>query len=461
MNKIFNIIYLVFSIFLILFTFVDISSLGLEYILKIISLILVCLLLIIYKKSKFFKKIKISDDMFFYLMLIGIGIRFIVLFLEYGSLFADYANFYNDAKMFYEGKGISSYTATFPHLIPYIVMLANLFKIFGINYKVVVGVNILFDLLVFFVLKKYYKDNKLSLLWLFCPINILWCGMCHTVVITNSLLVISFVLFDKLINNIDNNKKLMIIVILFSVVLSIANLFRPIMIVVLIALFIFLLFRINNKNKIIKYIIIYGCILLVYIGCNKIYFNLEKKFIDDSISSVGMGWNLYVGSNVDSNGTWNIEQQSEFSLISIEKSPTEVQEYFFDKSIDAYIDNGLVKNMKLFWNKSVILVGEQIEFSCLVFDNSLMKNMDKTLFYFIYFISSIFHYFLLVINLLVSYISIKIKKIDYALFIQLFVIGVVSSHLLVEVSPRYSMSLFVGYIFIVILNVKNIRKLLK
>ena len=307
--------------------------------------------------------------MFFYLILIGIGIRFIILFLEYGSLFADYANFYNDAKMFYEGKGISSYTATFPHLIPYIVMLANLFKVFGINYKVVVVVNIIFDLFAFFVLKKYYKDSKVSLLWLFCPINILWCGMCHTVVITNSLLVISFIILDKIIKNIDkfDNKKLLIKVILFSVVLSIANLFRPIMVVVLIAFFIILLFKMNNKSKIIKYIIVYSCCILVYIGCNKIYFNLEKNYIDNSISSVGMGWNLYVGSNVDSNGTWNIEQQSEFSMVSNEMTPTEVQEYFFDKSIDAYINNGFVKNIKLFWNKSLILMGEQTLFSCLVF----------------------------------------------------------------------------------------------
>ena len=48
MKKFLNIIYFVFSIFLILFTFIDVSDFGLEYILKVISLIIVCLLLIIY-----------------------------------------------------------------------------------------------------------------------------------------------------------------------------------------------------------------------------------------------------------------------------------------------------------------------------------------------------------------------------------------------------------------------------
>lgn len=460
MRKVFSIVYFFFSILIILFTFNDVINFEIESLLKIFSFFLAILLFLFYREDDRLKKICNNDYVIFFLIVCGIIIRIILLFLDYGNLFADYANFHGEAIYFFKGKGITKYTATFPHLIPYVVVLGSLFKVFGVNYKVVVGLNIIFDLLASFVLGKYFEDKKISLLWLFNPINVLWCGMCHPVVITNSLLVISFVLLINVIKYIDkndSNKKLYINVIFFSILLSIANLFRPIMVIVLIAFVIFLLFKVNNKN-IYKYLIVVVSCLMIYFCCNDIYFRLERKFISSEVASSTVGWNLYVGSNIDSTGTWNIEQQSLFAMVFDDMTPTEIQEYFLDKSIDNYKKNGLLNNLKLFWDKSIILMKNPSEFSCLVFDNSLSLNMDRRLFYLIYFISYVFHYILLIINLVISYLFLKNKKIDNSFLLQLFIIGVVSSHLFVEVSVRYSMPLFVGYILIVIINREKLVK---
>lgn len=449
MKKVFSAIYFLFSFLLIICTFFYYDTT------RVLGFILALgLIILMYKKPK-----KLNDKKLNILLAIGILARIILIFLNYGEPYSDYQNFYNSSINFANYGTINKYIEVFPHLIYYIICLGSIFKLFGTSYTLVVILNVVIDILTALILIKFFKSKTAGVIWLLNPINIMWCSIAHPTVITNFFLLLSFLILFKLLNSLNkNNKKdLYKKAIFFSAILSIANLFRPIMIILLIALLIYFFILKINKKDLTKYLIVTITILGSYFIFNKSISFMTNNLLSNNIADTTVGWNIYVGSNMKSNGTWNEEQQIEFNkLFNSNTSPNEIQEHFLEKGVNQYKNNGLINNIKLFIKKAIVLVGSPDSLTCYVFNKMQSNSIPNYIQFILKIITSTSYYILLLFNIIFAYKKLRnINRNDDIYILQLFIIGVISSHLLVEVSPRYCLMLIVPYTLLILISKKD------
>jgi hypothetical protein len=235
--------------------------------------------------------------------------------------------------------------------------------------------------------------------------------------------------------------------IIFSILLAVANLFRPIMIILLIAIFIYLLILKFDRKTFFKYLLVVRIIFGSYFLLNKSILSLTKYYLSDDIADKTVGWNIYVGSNLKSSGTWNEKQQTEFDkMFYSSATANEIQEYFLEKGINQYKSNGIVNNLLLFVKKGIILIKDPDSLTCYVFNKMQKQSLNNYVLFFIKFLAAVSYYVLLLFNVIFAYYRLKKKDgNDYFYILQLFIIGIVCSHLFVEVSPRYCLVLIVPY----------------
>ena len=212
---------------------------------KILGTVLAIIGLILLKKFKINNKY-----LFIILLIIPFIIRFSLLFLDYGPLVSDYEWFYNNAVAFSKGMSLDkNYIALFPYLHLYVIVLGTFFKILGSQYSVVVFTNLLLELIGIFFLYQTVKNKshskKLLFLYLYNPFSILWIPMCHSVIAVNTFLIIVFYFFLK----IDFSKKYILYSLLTGIFMGIANNFRPVLIIFVIAIAIYYINLIFRKYK--------------------------------------------------------------------------------------------------------------------------------------------------------------------------------------------------------------------
>lgn len=388
-------------------------------------------------------KKNIKKIIFISIITIGILIRILLLCINYSELtgVSDYQTFFSNSASFCESNKISqkTYVELFPFLIPYMILLGSFFKIATISYKSVVLLNIILDLLTAIVL--YFSfDNKnikivLPCLWLLNPVNLIWCTICCPVVAVNFGILLSIFIFSKLLKNI-NSKAFILYSILTGAIMGFANMFRPLMPIMLIAIVLYYIFiNLKQKQLNINYIISFLLIAISFICIKTLGTFALNKIINGKVSTTS-GWTLYIGSNLDSNGMWYPETKLD-EFLSNGLSPEETQREFKKLAIEKYKTNGM-NNIKLFKNKFLVLTGQTAEYTFGTFlsihqPNSLISKVIKLSLY-------SFVCLLILLNILNVYIDIKYKALSIQdLFYMLLYIGLVMAHLFVEVSPRYYM----------------------
>lgn len=442
--KIFLIIYAIFSVCI----FISPLKYGtsIKFILFYIIILLLFLFFILLKKhiKNILKNKKIKKIIFISIIVIGILLRIIFAFFNYNQLpeEGDYYTFFFNASNFCE-KGFiynKSYVELFPFLIPYMVILGLFFKLTTISYNCMVILNIILDLLIPLFLYFTFENKNLKKvivsLWLLNPINLIWCTVCCPVVLVNFGIALSLLVFSKTLRHI-NSKLFILYSILTGVIMGFANMFRPLMPIMLIAIALYYIF-INLKQKKINpnYIVSILLITVSFVCIKSLGIFTLSKIIDGNVSTTS-GWTLYIGSNIESSGGWYSEPKfEEFS----EKYSTaeEIQQEFKKLAIERYKNNG-IKNINLFISKFLVMTGNIAEYSFETFkgtlsiSNNLVLNLIKLSFH-MYIIT------LILLNALNVYIDIKYKHLDIQdLFYMLLYIGLVMAHLFVEVSPRYYM----------------------
>lgn len=438
---IFLIIYILFSlaIFIRQFEYANI----LKSIILYFFIILLIILLFRFKNS--LKKYLNKKTFFILCIALGIIARISLLSLDYEELVGvgDYQTFFNNASNFCNTNTISqtTYVGLFPFLMPYMVLLGSFFKIAGITYKSVVLLNIILDLFIPLFLYLTFKNKSIkkciSIFYLLNPIALIWCTVCCPVVLVNFGISLSILVFSILLKNIEN-KKFIVLSILTGIIMAISNSFRPIMIIMLIAIFLYYIYiNIKSKNVKLNYLISFLLILISFFVTKNGIFLLMDKINGQPVSRTS-GWTLYLGSNIDSNGMWYSEPKLD-ELLGNGLSVEETQQEFKKLAIERYKSNGL-NNIKLFGSKFTILTGNIPNYTALTFFNTVniknsewLFNIVKIVLYFYFFTS-------IILNILISIQSlINRKNIELSIFYMLFYIGIIMAHLFVEVSPRYYM----------------------
>lgn len=436
----FLIIYTLFSLALLLTPFKYTNLL--KSILLYIAIILI--LIVIFKFKNYYKKIINKKVFFIICIFLGIVLRFSLLALNYKDLVGvgDYQTFFNNASNFSTNNAIlqTTYVGLFPFLMPYILILGTFFKVAGITYKSVVLLNIILDLFtalfLYFIFKNKSTQKCITVLYLLNPFALIWCTVCCPVTLVNFGLSLSLLIFAILLRNISN-KKFIFLSILTGTIMAISNSFRPIMIIMLIAIFLYYIY-INIKNKKINfnYLISFLLILISFLAVkNGIYAIMDK--INGEPVARSSGWTLYIGSNLNSNGMWYSEPKLD-EYLSSGLSVEEVQQKFSQLAIERYKSNGL-DNIKLFAKKFTVLTGNISNYSYSTFLNNLnlrsqlVMKVFKIILYLYTFLSIVLN-----MILVISYFRNR-KYIEFSIFYMLFYIGIIMSHLFVEVSPRYYM----------------------
>lgn len=436
----FFIIYALFSVGLLL------TPLKYNHSIKMISLyisIALVILLIFKFKNKLSKKY--LNIIFIVCISIGIILRIaLVLFLNYNETptGADYQTFWYNASSWCNANSIGSktYVELFPFLIPYMVILGSFLKLAKVSYQSIVILNVILDLLtvvsLWFIFKNKNISKCITAMWLISPINLVWSLVCCPVVLVNFGISLSILIFTLLFKNIKS-KKFIIYSILTGIIIGISNAFRPIMIIMIIAIALYYIYMILKENKYKKnYIISFIIIVLSFSTVKYLTMSLLDNIIDGSVSRTS-GWNFYIGSNLESNGMWYAEPKL-YGFLDEGFTAEETQQKFKELAIERYKNNG-IKNLKLFIEKFFIITGQVAEYTYgTVFEAfSLQNNSILTMLKIVIYSYNILIIYLNLLMVIKDFKDKKFKK-EY-IFYMLFYIGIVMAHLFVEVSPRYYM----------------------
>lgn len=461
-SKLLLIIYIV--MILIIISFIVTNDI-LKYLLLFGFIILFIFFIIkLQKKYNIIDKLLNKKIIIISLIILGVLLRILLLKFNHNEFYSDEATYFNDAVHIAKGNNLllDRYVAVFPYLYSYIVLLSSFMKVFGINVTSMIGLNIIIDLIgaAFSYLfgKEYFNNKKQGLImlfiWLFNPFQIVWCFKALPINIVNTMFMICLYLFNKLIKK-DKLKNIILISILLGLTLGISNTFRPIFIIFVIAIFVFYLYKIIlTKTKIINYIVSLVIIILCFFSINKLYNSYVTKSVGIDVASSSGGWSIYVGSNLSSNGSWfPSDKLTEFFKESDEEFSTEkIHTYFKNEAINNYKSYGIKKTLILFKNKLKVLTNDTHIYSYKVFKESIY-NIN-------YYVNVIFKIFIGVYYLLLLSSNIFVVKYfkkdnipDILIFTIIVEIGLILSHLLVEVSPRYFLPLTVPLMIIMGYNI--------
>ena len=409
------------------------------------------------------KKIGCNKKIVIVLITLSILIRLLLLCFNYSlkNVAPDYLTFYNNASNFSTGGEITSrYIAMFPYLFGYISVLANFFKIFGIGIKSCIFLNIILDLLGAFFAYKFVsnqygkKRGVLTLLiWLMNPINIMWCCVPAPIIIVNTCIALCLWIFSGLLKQINSPIKITLIYsLILGIAIGISNSFRPIMIIFIIAVFIYYIYLvILNKKNLFKLLLSIIIIFASYIVCN----NLNNIYVSNCIglpaAKNASGWSVYIGSNYESGGLWFNEPKFNEFKNQDNFNAEEIHKYFLNLGINNYKKNGF-SNIPLMFQKSVSLGSGIVNVTYNSAFNMFTSNsfiISKVIEIFMF----LFWYGLLMLNGFSTYFYSEEEK-SKSLIIILLIMGFFAATLFVEVAPRYFLPIMVPLTILASLNVK-------
>lgn len=415
------------------------------------TLIIIGILILLWKTKE--KNISISNRMFSIGILIGILLHIGLLFLSYKNPASDYAVFYRNAVSFSKGELLDKqYVAIFPHLSGYIFLLGSLMKLFTTKYFIVIVVNIVFNFIGAFLVYQIFAKQKQqelgkigSLLWILSPLNLIWCTACIPIIIFQTCFLATIFLFERMLRNQKEKKKYFCYTVLCGIMAGIANLYRPIMIIFIIAVVLYGCYLLLQDHK--KWKLYIGGILVLFVS----YYCVGKIHTTFLNAATGYqtistpGWTIYVGST-GRVGTWTPELGAEFQELTT-NADFDLKQFHkeqLNKAILNYKNRTIFENGKFLKSKFDWLTTrlDQLSLDLLV---AQVKGFPISSTNIIKFLISLWIAFCLMASL-GAVIKQKIVKNEMLLFYSLLCIGITLSHLLTEISPRYLIPIYVPLI---------------
>jgi 4-amino-4-deoxy-L-arabinose transferase-like glycosyltransferase len=265
------------------------------------------------------------------------------------------------------------------------------------------------------------------------------------------MLLLSIFLFLKLYIQKNNRiKDIIILSFLLGLVTALANFFRPVIIVLLVAMI--LLYILKRKGMKIKHILLsLGIIFSVFLIIQFAFNNLITYYIQRDIAVKDtFGYYVYVGSNIKSNGHWNSDDAAfRNQLINQGFTANKIQEILAKKAFSERILNNFfefikIQPMKFFdmWGTDTI----PLDYILISTKNETQLNVAKEM-------ELLFNIFYIMVMIICICGVIRVfKNIEDNSFLlyTLFICGVVFSHIFLEVQPRYHFTLIPLFILIAV-----------
>lgn len=360
----------------------------------------------------------------------------------------DYEMFYNTAVGLAESTPIlNRYIALFPHIFGYSTFLSIFIKIFGQSVFMATFINVILTILSGILIYKILK-NLISTsagvcgyaLWIACPSQTIY----NSLVLSDPLYTTFILAFVYLVTVIAKKEssltwiKMLFYGILSALILQAINVSRPIAMILIIAMFIWIFVlrfsELFKKEFLIKWLAFFAAMLIAYFSLGSLWNSYFTSRIGENPASVP-GYNIHVGFNTQSNGTWNAEDSGVLDKYSnMEGSTADWAQKQMLGEAKARITSGAINFPSLFINKLNIFMGD--DSSCIMYCNSIIQDTGL-----MNMICNVFFYFVMLLSILGAYKMFKTSHKSSVFILPLYVIGITCAQMLVEVAGRYHYSI--------------------
>lgn len=361
----------------------------------------------------------------------------IYLPVQYG----DYDKFMRYAALLAFNGGVAqqTYVELFPHIFGYSFFLSLFLRLFHAGYGTIGAyVNIFLTvgsgLIIWTIVKDFYGKRVAAIayiLWILCPSKLLYNVFNLSEPYYTNLILLFFLIVEKF--SLYDKKYFWLTGILAGLLLRLINTARPIALIPMIALGIWLLFLKGYKKGFILFSLL---ALAVYIPTGALWNSyMESKLLATPATGVP-GYNVYVGFDSDHGGTFNEEDMDRLQeYYGSTQDATQAQKNMLNDAIEN-IKSGKVDFGKLIPSKFRSLLGND--------EGGAFYSKDDfsdTWFKVASFLSNIWYYFVFLLSLAGALSVVKRQELTVLQLFPLYVIGLILAQMLVEVSGRYHYSI--------------------
>ena len=360
----------------------------------------------------------------------------------------DYATFYNTGVKLSESFVIESrYVALFPHILGYSSFLSIFFWIFGASTLIPPILNVILSTIsmafIYLICKKISSVQTAiiaSILWIILPSQTMFNMFALSEPLYSTILLaiwyVMIVIHERFKN--ISIKNLIIYSIILALLLALMNISRPIAVIPIIALGIWL-FIINidyfGKRKIlIKKIIYILAIVISYFIFSSGTNNYMTARLGEEIATTP-GYFFQVGLNATHNGMWNQEDSDLLYYYNDNNEGWTAEDVMQQMVVEA--KHGLLNDdinfARLYYNKFIIFLGDDsapVSYGKSVLDYKGLFTL----------LSNVFYFFLIAMSIIGMVIAFLKKNKTPLFFICIYTIGLTMAQMLVEVAPRYHYS---------------------
>lgn len=403
----------------------------------------------------------------YFALLAVIGIAALGTFIRFSFYYkfsytpvSDPISFYETAQRISSGVGIvgDTYIAFFPHLAGYDTILGYAMKVISEPWLATIALNTLLDLagavILYVLIRRLVKPGSIlptvaAAVWFLSPFNILFSALSLPIVVVNFFILAILLITYFLTNTVLKNKlpAILGLSLLLGLTAGVANCFRPIFPVVLVALFLFFVYILvtNKKSRKLSLFICSSFLLIVLT-----FFGVQKANTAYVTAQIGMdatsyaGWNFYVGSNSETAGTWSSLDESRRDLTICKDTPgiKECHANLQKAGIERYKSQGISGTLNLFVRKLYVFSSNQT--TVYNANDSIARYVGSKTQKTMNVYSAVFIMVLFACSAIFLFRSAKrtLAKLQPAapiiIFAAILVLGFFFSSVLVETSPRYA-----------------------
>ncbi len=369
------------------------------------------------------------------------------------------------------------YISIFPHTIGYPAVLSVFYRIFGAKVIVAQILNVFLACgisLMLFKVGSILKDRTCgffaAMIWALWPSQIFYTVLVSTEILFTFLMLLCIYVFLKVISWKRNTVVSTAAFFSIGVLAAVTNAIRPLALILIAAMIIYyLLFseKMSGKRNLFTRIAFVFSLIIGYLVVSQIVTISISRAINKEVANLPIGFNLYVGVNYESGGTWNSEDSQ--TLTEVLKIPDikaqEVHDIIINSALARIKARTLKDSLVLFVRKNSTMW--LVDYDILnyikagldrdkpgVLDFAKYENLLVK-------VSNLYYYIIMLLCLFGSVVNSRNTDNSGILFIVLIILGIVFLHAFVEVAGRYhfpAMSLFALVGSYCLINFKDFKR---
>ncbi len=365
----------------------------------------------------------------------------------------DYETYFNYAKRLSESYlAPDRYVALFPHIFGYSWFLSFFMKLFGTGELVVPVINVILS--VFAGILIYRIAYRLTdvrgavfayLLWIFCPSQTVYNSLVFSDLFYTAMILLFIAIITE--TNLSSKTRYTALTgILAGLVLRLVNMTRPIAVILIIAVFGWLVLLKTREWASSDFRKKWIPFLIALVLCYGVTGPAWDSYVAERLGEEGAstpGYSILVGFNIYSMGSWNIEDSVLLGNYSSTEGATAVwaQEQIMEDA-KARITAGNIDFSKLFREKFKTFLGT--DEAGVIYHLDVLPDSQEPLKR----VCNTFYYFLLGLVFCAVPFLAKHARATSMSVVLLYVIGLIMAQMLVEVAGRYHYSVIAMLILI-------------